>query len=51
MPTYTFINSKTKEEWTDIMSISDMEELTKKKTHFASHKRNKYSIKYRCDEN
>mgnify|MGYP003654379782 CR=1 FL=1 len=31
MPTYTFINSKTKEEWTDMMSISDMEELTKKK--------------------
>ena len=31
MPTYTFINSKTKEEWTDMMSISDMEEYVKDK--------------------
>ena len=31
MPTYRFYNSKTKEEYTDLMSISDMEELIKKK--------------------
>ena len=31
MPTYRFYNSKTKEEYTDLMSISEMEEFTKKK--------------------
>ena len=31
MPTYRFYNSKTKEEYTDLMSISEMEELIKKK--------------------
>ena len=31
MPTYRFYNSKTKEEYTDLMSISDMEEFIKKK--------------------
>ncbi len=31
MPTYRFYNSKTKEEYTDLMSISEMEEFIKKK--------------------
>ena len=31
MPTYRFYNSKTKEEYKDIMSISEMEEFIKKK--------------------
>ena len=31
MPTYRFYNKKTKEEYTDLMSISDMEEFIKKK--------------------
>ena len=31
MPTYRFYNSKTKEEYTDVMSISEMEEFIKKK--------------------
>ena len=31
MPTYRFYNSKTKEEYTDLMSISEMEKFTKKK--------------------
>ena len=31
MPTYRFFNSKTQEEYTDLMSISEMEELIKKK--------------------
>jgi len=31
MPTYNFYNSKTKETYTDLMSISDMEEFIKKK--------------------
>ena len=31
MPTYRFYNSKTKEEYTDLMSISEMEELIKNK--------------------
>ena len=31
MPTYRLYNSKTKEEYTDMMSISEMEELIKKK--------------------
>jgi len=31
MPTYRFYNSKTKKEYTDLMSISEMEELIKKK--------------------
>ena len=31
MPTYTFRNKKTDEQWTDLMSISEMEEFIKKK--------------------
>ena len=31
MPTYRFYNSKTKEEYTDLMSISEMEESIQKK--------------------
>ena len=31
MPTYRFYNSKTEEEYTDLMSISEMEEFIKKK--------------------
>ena len=31
MPTYRFYNSKTKEEYTDLMTISEMEEFIKKK--------------------
>ena len=31
MPTYRFYNSKTKEEYTDLMSISEMEEFIKNK--------------------
>ena len=31
MPTYRFYNKRTKEEYTDLMSISDMEEFIKKK--------------------
>ncbi len=31
MPTYRFYNSKTKEEYTDLMSISEMEKFIKKK--------------------
>ena len=31
MPTYRFYNSKAKEEYTDLMSISEMEEFIKKK--------------------
>ena len=31
MPTYRFYNSKTKEEYTDLMSISEMEEFIKEK--------------------
>ena len=31
MQTYRFYNSKTKEEYTDLMSISEMEEFIKKK--------------------
>ena len=31
MPTYRFYNSKTKEEYTDLMSISEMEEFIQKK--------------------
>ena len=31
MPMYRFYNSKTKEEYTDLMSISEMEEFIKKK--------------------
>ena len=30
MPTYTFRNKKTDEEWTDLMSISEMEEYLEK---------------------
>ena len=30
MPTYRFYNSKTKKEYTDLMSISEMEEFIKK---------------------
>ena len=31
MPTYRFYNSKTKEEYTDLMTISEMEKFIKKK--------------------
>ena len=31
MPTYSFYNSKTKKSYTDMMSISEMEEFTKQK--------------------
>ena len=31
MPTYRFYNKKTKEEYTDLMSISEMEKFIKKK--------------------
>jgi len=31
MPTYRFYNKKTKEEYTDLMSISEMEEFIQKK--------------------
>ena len=31
MPTYRFYNKRTKEEYTDLMSISEMEEFIKKK--------------------
>ena len=31
MPTYRFYNSKTEKEYTDLMSISEMEEFIKKK--------------------
>ena len=31
MPTYRFYNSKTKKEYTDLMSISEMEEFIKNK--------------------
>ena len=31
MPTYRFYNKRTKKEYTDLMSISEMEELIKKK--------------------
>ena len=31
MPTYNFYNSKTKKTYTDLMTISEMEEFTKKK--------------------
>ena len=30
MPSYSFINTKTNEEWDDIMSISEMEEYLAK---------------------
>lgn len=32
IPTYTFLNTITNEEWTEVMTISAMEELTKQ-TH------------------
>jgi len=31
MPTYNFHNTKTNKKWTELMSISEMEEFTKKK--------------------
>ena len=31
MPTYRFLNKRTKKEYTDLMSISEMEEIIKKK--------------------
>ena len=31
MPTYRFYNKRTKKEYTDLMSISEMEEFTQKK--------------------
>ena len=33
MPTYTFINTKTHKEHTEMMSISEMEEYVKKNKH------------------
>ena len=33
MPTYTFYNKRTKKEYTDMMSISEMEEYLSKNTH------------------
>jgi hypothetical protein len=33
MPSYSFINTKTNEEWDDIMSISEMEEYLAKNKH------------------
>ena len=33
MPTYDFINTHTGEEWTEMMSISEMESLTKNNPH------------------
>lgn len=36
MPSYTFINSKTKEEKTEIMTISEMEEYLEKNPHITT---------------
>ena len=33
MPTYTFYNKRTKKEYTDMMSISEMEEYLRKNKH------------------
>ena len=33
MPTYDFINDETGEEWTDMMSIADMESLMENNPH------------------
>lgn len=33
MPTYTFLNTETNEEFTDFMSISNMEEFLKNNPH------------------
>ena len=33
MPTYDFINDDTGEEWTELMSISEMETLMKENSH------------------
>ena len=33
MPTYTFYNKRTKKEFTDMMSISEMEEYLRKNKH------------------
>ena len=33
MPTYTFYNKRTKKEYTDLMSISEMEEYLRKNKH------------------
>ena len=33
MPTYDFINDDTGEEWTELMSISEMETLMKENPH------------------
>ena len=33
MPSYTFYNTRTKKEWDDIMSISEMEEYLAKNKH------------------
>ena len=35
MPTYTFINTKTKKEHTEMMSISEMEEYLDKNKHIS----------------
>ena len=33
MPTYTFVDTKTEEEWSEFMSISSMEEFLEKNPH------------------
>ena len=35
MPTYTFYNKRTKKEFTDLMSISEMEEYLSKNKHIS----------------
>ena len=35
MPTYTFYNKRTKKEYTDLMSISEMEEYLSKNKHIS----------------
>ena len=45
MPTYRFYNSKTKTEFEDYMTISDMEKFTKKKHYDNEHSDSKYNIK------
>ena len=35
MPTYTFFNKKTKKEYTDMMTIADMEEYLSKNKHIS----------------
>ena len=35
MPTYTFYNKRTKKEYTELMSISEMEEYLSKNKHIS----------------